>query len=246
MARQNIFDNDVFFEGYKGIRDREVNANILFEIPALFSLLPDLNGKRILDLGCGFGEHCMEFVKRGASGVVGVDISEKMLNVARKENSNPSITYINLAMEDIDCVEGKFDIVVSSLAIHYIADFKGVLRKINDKLIEGGILVFSQESPLNTSFETGERWTRDENGNKLHFNLSDYCVEGEKNSTWFVDDVKKYHRMFSTIVNDLVASGFSIEKMIEPFPDEEILKKYPDYKDNLHKPDFLLVRARKI
>ncbi len=83
MAKQNIYDNETFFEGYKALRDKEVNANNLFEMPALFSLLPDLTGKRVLDLGCGFGEHCMEYIRRGADRVVGVDISEKMLEVAK-------------------------------------------------------------------------------------------------------------------------------------------------------------------
>lgn len=46
MAKQNIFDNETFFEGYKKIREKEANANDLFEIPTLFSLLPDLKGKR--------------------------------------------------------------------------------------------------------------------------------------------------------------------------------------------------------
>ncbi len=46
MAQQNIYDNEIFFEGYKKIRDNEVNANNLFEIPALFSMMPDLTGKR--------------------------------------------------------------------------------------------------------------------------------------------------------------------------------------------------------
>ena len=46
---------NVFFEGYKKIRQNEINANTLFEIPELFALLPDLNGKTILDMGCGFG-----------------------------------------------------------------------------------------------------------------------------------------------------------------------------------------------
>lgn len=52
MAQQNIYDNEIFFEGYKKIRDNEVNANNLFEMPALFSMMPDLTGKRVLDLGC--------------------------------------------------------------------------------------------------------------------------------------------------------------------------------------------------
>ena len=130
MAKQNIFDNEVFFEGYKKIRDNEVNANNLFEIPALRSLLPDLKGKRILDLGCGFGEHCVEFVAKGAEKVVGIDISEKMLEVAKKENSDPGITYILMPMEDIGSINEKFDVVISSLAFHYIEDFAGVVKNM--------------------------------------------------------------------------------------------------------------------
>ena len=45
MAQQNIYDNEVFFEGYKKIRDNKINANNLFEIPALFSMLPDIKNK---------------------------------------------------------------------------------------------------------------------------------------------------------------------------------------------------------
>ena len=245
MAKQNIFDNDIFFEGYKGIRDREVNANILFEIPALFSLLPDLKGLHILDLGCGFGEHCTEFVRRGAERVVGIDISEKMLEVAKAENSDPKIEYINLPMEDLDRIDEKFDLVISSLALHYVEDFSGVVKRIHEMLNPGGLFVFSQEHPLNTCHTTGERWTRDENGKKLHVNISNYCRETENESTWFVDNVKKYHRMFSTIINTLTEAGFIVEKVLEPYPDEKILEKYPDYSDNLHKPDFILVRSRK-
>lgn len=89
MSKQNIYDNEIFFEGYKSIRQKKENANILFEKPALFSLLPDLKGKQILDLGCGYGENCMEFVKMGASKVVGVDISKKMLEVAKKRKLLP-------------------------------------------------------------------------------------------------------------------------------------------------------------
>ena len=51
-----------------------------------YSLLPDLTGKSVIDLGCGYGENCREFARLGASTVVGVDISSKMLQVAEKEN----------------------------------------------------------------------------------------------------------------------------------------------------------------
>lgn len=245
MAQQNIYDNEIFFEGYKKIRDNEVNANNLFEIPALFSLIPDLKGKRILDLGCGFGEHCKRFVDCGAEKVVGIDISEKMLQVAMSENSHPRITYINKSMEEISQLKEKFDVVISSLAFHYIEDFEGVIENIYNMLDDKGMFIFSQENPLCTCHSGGNRWTRDENGNKLYLNLSNYGLEGERESVWFVDNVKKYHRTFSTIINTLIGAGFSIEKMIEPLPTEELIEKYPNYKDLFHKPDFLLIKASK-
>ena len=245
MAQQNIYDNKTFFEGYKKLRENEVNANNLFEIPALFSMMPDLKDKTILDLGCGFGEHCKRFVESGAKKVIGIDISEKMLEIARQENADSKITYINMPMENISKLNDKFDIVISSLAFHYVEDFSGVVKNIFDLLNEKGIFLFSQENPLCTCFSGGNRWTKDENGNKLYINLSNYGIEGERESTWFVDNVKKYHRTFSSIINTLIETGFTIEKMIEPLPTEDLLKKYPDYKDLFHKPDFLLVKVRK-
>ena len=85
MAQQNIYDNEIFFAGYKKIRENQVNANNLFEIPALFSMMPNLKDKTILDLGCGFGEHCKGFVESGAKKVIGIDISEKMLEIAKQQ-----------------------------------------------------------------------------------------------------------------------------------------------------------------
>ena len=246
MAKQNIYDNEIFFEGYQKLREREVNANNLFEIPARFALLPDLKGLRILDLGCGMGDDCMEYIRRGAKEVVGVDISEKMLEAAKAKNADPNITYIRMPMEDIGELEGGFDLVVSSLAIHYVEDYKGVLKNVHKLLVKGGEFVFSQEHPVNSSYNGGERWLRDENGIKTYSLLSNYGIEGERESTWFVDNVKKYHRMFSTVINDLIDAGFVIEKITEPVATEEIVKKYPDYYDLYHRPDFLLVKAKKI
>ncbi len=247
MAKQNIFDNETFFSEYSKLREREVNANNLFELPTLFSLLPDLKGKRVLDLGCGTGERCIDYIKRGAAEVKGIDISEKMLAVAMHENSDPRITYLKMPMEDISALDGVFDVVISSLALHYVEDFSGVVKNVYRLLCDGGIFLFSQEHPLTTCYSgTGDRWTRDENGQKLHANIADYCVERRNDSKWFVEGVQRYHRMFSTIVNTLVDSGFGILKIEEPYPTKEIVQKYPEYYDLYHKPDFLFVKAQKV
>lgn len=245
MARQNIFDNRIFFEGYQKIRENPANANVLFEIPALLSMLPDLSEKTVLDLGCGYGEHCKMFLERGAKKVVGIDISAKMLEVARKENRDPRIRYLHMAMEDIGQLTETFDVVVSSLAFHYVEDFTGTVANIYALLNPEGVFLFSQEHPLVTCHSGGNRWTKDANGEKIHMNLSNYGIEGERKTTWFVDNVAIYHRTFSHIVNTLIQSGFSIQEMAEPLPTEELLAKHPEQRDLFHKPDFLLVKAKK-
>ena len=72
---QNFFDNETVFRGYCELRDTESNCNTLMEQPEMARLLPDLRGKRVLDLGCGFGHNCIDFIDRGAASVTGIDIS---------------------------------------------------------------------------------------------------------------------------------------------------------------------------
>ena len=239
---QNIFDNQEFFDGYKRIRSNKYSANNLEEKPALFSLSPDLSGKAVLDLGCGYGENCAEFKERGASAVLGIDISEKMLEIATAEH--PDIDFLRADMSDLSFIKEKYDVVFSSLAVHYVEDFAAFVRGVYDVLNPGGYFIFSQEHPLTTCFSTGDRWTKDADGNKIYANISDYSVDGERETRWFIDGVKIYHRSFSTIVNTLVGAGFVVERFVEPIPTEELLREYPEYADLLHKPDFLLVRAR--
>ena len=245
MAKQNIYDDPTFFDGYSRLREKADNANDVFETPALMSLLPDLAGCAVLDLGCGMGDHCAEYVRRGAARVVGIDISERMLAAARERNGDPRVEYRRLPMEELGALEGPFDVVASSLAIHYVADYAGLAAGVFRLLRPGGVFVFSQEHPLTSCFTTGERWTKGENGEKLFANISNYSVDGERETTWFVDGVKKYHRTFSTVVNTLADAGFIVERLLEPVPTPEMARAYPRHADLLHKPDFLLVRARK-
>ena len=62
------------------------------EQPAMGKLLSDVIGKFVLDLGCGYGCNCTDFIKRGAKCVIGVDISEKMLAIAMTESSDDRIS----------------------------------------------------------------------------------------------------------------------------------------------------------
>ena len=240
---QNIYDNPIFFDGYRKLRQNPDSANILLEKPALFSLAPDLTGKTVLDLGCGYGENCAHFKNLGANRVVGVDISEKMLEVAKAETSG--VEYIRLDMNDLSNLQGRFDVVFSSLAVHYIEDFRKLCEQIARLLNSKGVFIFSQEHPITTAPLGGISWTKDEEGNRLYYNLSDYTKNGIRETKWFVDGVVKYHRTFSEVFNSLIDSGFFIKKTVEPIADMDTIRRLPNYDSDLHKPDFLLVKAEK-
>lgn len=82
--KQNIYDNDTFFEKYQEIRARENNYNNLLEQPNFFSLIPNLENKVVLDIGCGMGNFAAYCISQGAKHVTGIDISSNMIAHAKK------------------------------------------------------------------------------------------------------------------------------------------------------------------
>ena len=162
---QNIYDNPEFFKGYIALRQNPHSANEMLEKPALFSLAPVLDGKRVLDLGCGCGENCAEFFRRGAASVTGLDISENMLSVARAEQ--PNAVFLRADICELPAFDEPFDVVFSSLAVHYVRDFLKLCADVFSLLTPGGFFIFSQENPLTTAPSADEIWTRDETGKVL-------------------------------------------------------------------------------
>ena len=244
---QNIFDNQAFFDGYKALRERDDNLNVLLEQPAMRRLMPDMAGKTVLDLGCGYGHNCIEFVEKGAAEVVGVDISEKMLKVAQSESVHEKIRYINMSMTDVKSLNKGFDVIYSSLAFHYIEDFADFAENLYSVLNSGGWLLFSQEHPIPTATVDGKgHFNFDENGERTSYTLSDYHREGERKISWFVDGVVKYHRTFGSVITSLAKAGFVIDTVEEPLPEEWALEKLPSLNREFIKPNYLIVKARKI
>ncbi len=243
MESQNIFDDEVFFEGYRELREG-ANFNDLLEQPAMDALLDDVSGLRILDIGCGYGRNCASFAKNARS-VVGIDISRKMLNVAEKENSASNIRYIQMDMADLSSLEGPFDLIYSSLAFHYALDFGRLMKDCHDLLVPGGTLLFSQEHPITTAAKyTQTRYVKDDEG-RVSFKISDYQDEGERHVRWFVDDVIHQHRKLSTIISVMAKSGFEITDCVEPCPTKRAVKELPRLRNDLVKPSFLIMKARR-
>src|SRR5215471_4266648 len=116
---QNIYDDEAFFAGYSRLRRSIEGLDGAPEWPALLPLLPDLRGRNVLDLGCGFGWFCRWARQQGAARVLGIDVSERMLARARDTTVDPAIAYARADMEHLDLRAAAFDVVYSSLALHY-------------------------------------------------------------------------------------------------------------------------------
>lgn len=247
---QNIYDDEIFYKGYYELRNlkKGVNANDLIEIPNFRKLVPNVTGKRILDLGCGYGENSKCFKELGASYVLGIDISNHMIDEAVNKNSAQGVCYKVMSMEDISDINEKFDIVISSLAFHYVENFKKLIRDINNLLVDGGTLIFSQEHPITICIKYTENVKKGHIvlDNKYFGLFSDYNVPGIREKNWLGKDVIKYHRNFEEIINTLIECGFRIEKISEPKPTEEIISKNPKYINQYDRPFFLFVKVVKI
>jgi cyclopropane fatty-acyl-phospholipid synthase-like methyltransferase len=243
---QNIYDNEKFYKEYRDMREKGLNANELVEIPNIKEMLPDLKGKRILDLGCGNGGMSKYFIEQGAKSVLAIDLSSNMLNEAREKNSDENITYVLLGMEDISKIEGKFDMVFSSLAFHYVQDYDKLVADIYNLLDNDGILLYSQEHPM----ATAPKYHKEMKSSifiddKRYYVVSDYNDNGERKLFWNVDGVIKYHRNISSIINTLIKNKYKLLEVKESIASKEAIELNKKYENQMDRPYFLYIKASK-
>src|SRR5579884_2340099 len=242
--KQNKYDDPAFFANYSQMSRSIGGLDAAGEWPAFRALLPALRDKNVLDLGCGFGWHCRYAREQGARLVVGVDLSEKMLARARESTNDPAIEYRRLAIEDIDFAAGEFDVVLSSLALHYVERFDIVCQKVHSCLVPGGSFIFSVEHPIFTAL-AAQDWYYGPHGERLHWPVDHYQDEGRRLARFLDHDVVKYHRTIATYVNALIDSGFTVTRLSEPYPTRELLDTHPEWRDETRRPMFLLIAAAK-
>ncbi len=237
---QNIYDQDDFFAGYSALRRSREGLAGAPEWPSLRAMLPPITGKRVVDLGCGFGWFCRWAAEAGAASVLGFDLSEKMLARARAEDG--SVVYERADLETLDLPETAFDVVYSSLAVHYVADFARLSRTVAAALVPGGSFVFSMEHPLYTA-PTVPGWI-ERDGRRI-WPLDAYLAEGERRTDWLAKGVVKHHRSIGTVVNALLATEFTLTHLEEWGPDAAQIAAHPEWSLERDRPPFLLVGARK-
>ena len=175
--------------------------------------------------------------------MLGIDISQRMLDTAIEKNSDSRICYRQSAMEDLDFPDGSFQVIFSSLAFHYVADFEGLMERIGRWIAPGGDLVFSVEHPVFTAYGSQD-WYYDENGSILHFPVDNYFFEGRREAVFLGEKVTKYHRTLTTYMNALRQNGFLIRDLAEPMPPSDMME-IPGMKDEMRRPMMLLIAAWK-
>lgn len=244
-APQNIYDDPRFFAGYAQMERFGSGWELALEHADFLALLPSVQGRRVLDLGCGAGQLALHLATAGAAEVIGIDLSERMLKLARAERAHPRVSYQRVAIEDVTFPPERFELVTSSLAFHYVADYADLARRIGGWLAPGGVLVYSTEHPIYTARLPHHGWVLDQQGERTGWVLDHYANEGARQEHWFVSGVRKYHRTIATLLNGLLEAGLVIERVVEPVPRDEQLRRRPQDLDERRRPMFLLVRARR-
>jgi SAM-dependent methyltransferase len=234
VTGQNVYDDPDFFAAYQQMREARSGINETVEQPAVRALVGDVRGKDAIDLGCGDGGLCRDLMALGARSVVGIDPSARMLELAAWRTTDERVRYIRGFAEDAGLPAGSADLVVSSLALHYVPDLGPLLRRIASWLRPGGRLVASMEHPVRTaSPELGRH----------PLVVDRYASEGRRDTTWYIDGVVKYHRRLSSIVNGIIDAGLVLERLAEPTPSPAAVAARPDLADHARSPAILVVAA---
>ena len=161
-----IYDDPAFFKKYSDMPRSRFGLDGAGEWHVFRNFMPDFHGKDVLDLGCGLGWHARYAAERNARHIIAIDVSERMLAKA-ESMGNEGIEYRLSAMEDLDFPAGTFDVIISSLAFHYVKDWDTLIKKISSWLRPDGDFVFSVEHPVFTAYGSQD-WYYSEDGKILH------------------------------------------------------------------------------
>jgi len=241
---QNVYDQQEFFENYIKINRQTEGLDGAPEWPKLHAMIPDLKGAKILDLGCGFGWFSRFARSEGAAHVRGIDLSTNMLTKARSMTSDDGITYEQADLEDVTLPETEYDVVFSSLTLHYLTGLPRLMLEISKSLKPGGKFVFSVEHPMFTAPTTPSLTVDGETGRKVWL-VDAYQREGPRFTNWCMEGVRKQHRTLGTYINLLLDSGFRLTDFVEWCPSESELSENPNFEVELVRPTFLLMGATK-
>ncbi|MEB6478839.1 class I SAM-dependent methyltransferase [Acinetobacter vivianii] len=241
--QQNKYDDPHFFTEYSKMPRSVHGLNAAGEWSAFKAHMPELKDKKVLDLGCGYGWHCQFAAEHGARSVIGIDLSAKMLEKARLLTSAQNVDYQQTAIEDYVADTASVDVIISSLALHYIQDIQPVFAKAASLLTVQGELYYSVEHPIFTA-RAQQDWYYDAEQQPMHWPVDHYFEQGKRETHFLDAKVVKYHRTIETHITALLTAGFEITAVIEPTPPAEMVASF-GWQNELRRPMMLIIKAKK-
>jgi ubiquinone/menaquinone biosynthesis C-methylase UbiE len=221
---ETVYDKHVQF--YLDFVDRNLaDENSLWHVllSRFKEILRDhLKGARICDIACGEGYLSRFLGQLGPKEVIGIDLSEALIDVATRRKNASNLSY---RVDDAQHLRifsvASMDIAVSQLAIMDIPDHLEMFRSVRRVLKAGGLFVFSLLHPcFETPFQASNEspFLVDESGNPVAYIVRRYTEEGfwQSGGTGVRGHMGAYHRTLSTLINDLLAAGFLLQKLDEP------------------------------
>ena len=206
------------------------------EHPAIRAQIGDVAGLKILDAGCGPGFLTRDMLKGGAAEAFGFDISPKMIEIARERAGPRANLFVADLAQPLPSLESDyFDLVVSSLAIDYVRDWRTPLAEFKRVLKTKGRLVFSVQHP-----QGAYEWYKPPSAFGVH-----YC---EAVWTGFTDEpvvVPDYYRPMEEIIRPLLEAGFNLCSLKETKPLAELEAINPrKFREGTNFPTFMILDAR--
>lgn len=250
---------DIFADSWISNRQKKDRWNLAInfvEKPAMFKMLGDVHDKSVLCLGCGDGTECDQIRKLGAKKVIGIDISSKLIQSAKK--NYPRCEFAVCDIEELDFVDKSVDIVYASLTIHYLSNWKKMFSRISHVLKENGMLLFSLPHPVKWSAETKRNddkgrasfilgYSNDKLLGKYHI-YGDYLNLRRVTDVWFQISprVSFFVRSLSSTFRQISQSGFEVLDFLEPKAIPKTKKINPIYWEIRNKiPLFSIFKVRK-
>lgn len=229
---------DRIADDYKVKRENPETAtwNDLLEAPAIDSVLePIVKGRRVLDLGCGYGLVTQKIFKWGGH-AVGVDISENMIALARQEN--PEVEFRVGQLNHLPFDDQTFDIVASSLVMHYVKELGPGFAEVARILRPGGDFVFTMHHPMNEAFEIDKSTCDGRPVLQPYFHNDLYY--------WRMcgTDIPSFHHTFEDVIKNLKSAGLVLHDLTECRPDKSLADSFADYEITSQYPTFCLFHAK--
>jgi SAM-dependent methyltransferase len=240
---QNVYDEAEFFAGYSQLPRSIHGLDGAAEWPTLRALVPPVAGQRVVDLGCGFGWFCRWAADQGAADVLGIDLSENMLERARRDTAQPQVHYERHDLDHLELAPASCELVYSSLTFHYLADLDRLFAQAARALVPGGGFVFSVEHPIFTA-PRHAAFVDGPEGAPV-WPLDRYLDEGPRVTDWLAPGIVKQHRTVGTYVNLMCDHGFVVDRLIDWGPSDEQVAATPEWAVEQERPPFLLVAAHR-